>query len=150
MGLLDAIRPWKVPRHLPSCGSSPAAKLSALVTILVFAISQLRACRHRQLGAQSWRITTRSHHGTAPPPRRQGCGRDEWRAVPARGGMASMVATPFVQSTASVERGSGSSGGGRGGPDTTKPPEGGFAPTTVDPLRAVLSQGRNDPGGGYC
>ena len=35
-------------------------------------------------------------------------------------------------------------------PDTTKPPGGGFAPTTVDPLRAALCQFRNDPGGGYC
>ena len=35
-------------------------------------------------------------------------------------------------------------------PDTTKPPGGGFAPTTVDPLRAETQPCRNDPGGGYC
>jgi len=35
-------------------------------------------------------------------------------------------------------------------PDTTKPPGGGFAPTTVDPLRAAIRRCRSDPGGGYC
>ena len=51
---------------------------------------------------------------------------------------------------ARVARGNGELTANERSPDTTKPPGGGFAPTTVDPLRAALSQSRNDPGGEYC